>query len=85
MKTEKKITFGAMRKLLLDLGFAEKVLPEGQNAFFHQPSDTLLVFRPYRANEPLDWHALASTKRQLDYHGLLSAEAFERRLHEPAA
>ncbi len=83
--TNEIITFGQLRRLLLDLGFVEKKLPEGHIVFGHKASDCLLPFPAYKPKEPLKWHHLALARAQLDYRGLLSREAFERRLHEPAA
>ncbi len=79
-----RIKFGELRQLLLETGFREVSQPE-QVVFRHEASDTLFVFRPYRANDPVASYNLIEVKTMLDSRGLLSAEAFEKQFQNSSA
>jgi len=79
------ITFAALRQLLSDLGFVEKVLPQSHVVFEHAPSDTIFVFRPYRPRDRVADYDLVGVRRHLDERGLLECGDFENRLHQPSA
>jgi hypothetical protein len=74
------IPFARFRRFLNGLGFADK---RAEAAWiFHHPSEGLLVFRPYAEEEAVDERDLRSTRKFLDYRGLLEAHAFDRFVHE---
>jgi hypothetical protein len=79
-----RVTFAELRQLLLDMGFREVSRPEAI-AFRHQPSDTLFVFRPYRASDPVASYNLLEVKDMLDARGLMSAETFENQFKKTPA
>jgi hypothetical protein len=78
-------TFAALRRLLLDLGFVEKVVPASHVLLEHAPSGTVLVFRPYRPQEKVSLPDLVSVRTQLDERGLLAADALENLLRKASA
>jgi hypothetical protein len=82
MKT--KTTFGELRQLLLEMGFAEFSGPE-QIVFRHEPSDTLFVFRPYRPGDAVTGYNLIEVQSMLDSRGLMSAETFENQFKKTPA
>jgi hypothetical protein len=71
-----RVTFGELRRLLLDTGFREVTGAE-QVVFRHEPSDTLFVFRPYRPGDSVASYNLIEVKDMLDARGLMSADTFE--------
>jgi hypothetical protein len=77
--------FAVLRRLLLDLDFAEKTGPSAQRVFEHFPSDTVLVFRGYELNEKVNLPDLISVRKQLDERGLLAADSFDTLLRKTPA
>lgn len=63
--------------MLLDLGFAERVLDGKYRGFFHAASDTLFALRMYRPQDKVSLADLESVRKQLAWRGLLSEEAFD--------
>ena len=80
MKNE-KIPFCHLQKLLLDLGFAEKVVTRRYRIFEHVPSETLLFYHNYRAEDPITWADHVKTRKFLDERGLLEGDHFDALLH----
>jgi hypothetical protein len=81
MKNE-QIRFDCVRKLLLDLGFVETVVPGPYLLFEHSPSGTLLPYRAYQPGDSVSWADLAMSRRLLDERGLMDEEEFEALLHK---
>jgi predicted RNA binding protein YcfA (HicA-like mRNA interferase family) len=79
------LTFASLRSLLLELGFVEKSVPGSHFMFEHAPSDTVLVFRPYRPQEKVNLPDLASVRTHLDQRDLLRADAFDNLLRKASA
>jgi len=77
--------FAVLRRLLLDLDFAEKSGPGAQRIFEHPASDTILIFRPYAVNEKVNIPDVISVRKQLDERGLLAADSFDRKLQKTPA
>lgn len=75
--TKSDLTFDALRKLLLDLGFVENKVPGPYWAFSHPKSDALFVYRFYKPREKVFQHDFVTTRNQLDARGLLDAAAFD--------
>jgi hypothetical protein len=71
-----RIRFGALRRLLLDIGFRE-FSDSQQIVFRHETSDTTFVFRAYRVNDPVTSYNVLEVKDMLASRGLMSADAFE--------
>lgn len=85
MRTD-TMTYARLRQLLLDLGFAEKTVPGPNIAFYHAPSEEVVfVFRPYKRNERVTEYDLIDVRKQLDWRGLLDAEAFKSLLRKASA
>jgi hypothetical protein len=85
MKKHKTISFTRLRQMLLDLGFAETVVPGSHSLFEHDPSDTWLVYRPYRPNEMVSPTDLANTRFFLDQRGLVERDEFEELVRKAPA
>jgi hypothetical protein len=79
------IPFARLRSLLLDLGFAERVIDDKYLGFYHADSDTIFTFHLYRPQEPVSGMDYTGVRSQLDWRGLLSREAFERALLKTSA
>jgi hypothetical protein len=79
------LPFAALRRILLDLGFEERVLPSSHLAYYHEPSDTLILLRAYQPGDALSMPDLVAVRKQLDAHGVLSADAFDARQRKVSA
>ncbi len=78
------VSFGKLRRFLLDLGFIE-VPDERGHRFEHRASGTILLFRPYKLREKVHMPDLIAMKSQLDWRGLVPADVFETSLHKTPA
>lgn len=79
------LQFAELRELLTNLAFKEKKTPTA--LAFEHPKEGLLIFRLYKPDEPVDEPDVVSTRKFLDYRGLLDAgefDAFLGRLTTPA-
>jgi hypothetical protein len=83
MKTS-TVSFAQLRRLLLSLHFTEARKEKGWR-FEHPESDAIFLFRPYKNNEKISMADLMGTRMQLDWRGLLSAEAFDSSLTKTPA
>jgi hypothetical protein len=73
----KKVTFAQLRKLLETMGFHGTTHPT-HLAFEHSPSNTVFLFRTYRAADPVSPANLAAVRRMLDERGLMEADRFDK-------
>jgi hypothetical protein len=80
-----KVPFDCLRKLLLDLGFVETVVPGPYLLFEHAPSGTLLPYRAYASGDSVGWADLVMTRRLLDERGLMEQKEFEALLYRAPA
>jgi len=76
-----KTPFSQLRRLLLDRGFVEKVVPGRYLIFEHAPSETLLFYHNYQPEDPITWADQVKTRKFLDEKGLLEATDFDTCLH----
>jgi hypothetical protein len=83
MKTS-RVPFAQLRRLLTGLNFKASRKKKGWR-FQHPESDTIFLFRPYELDEKVNVPDLITTQSQLDWRGLLSAEAFEDLLNKTPA
>ena len=80
-----------MRKLLRELGFEEKTVPQSADnpvpgiAFHHVESDCFFAFRPYRPQDRVSMMDFIGVRSQLDWRGLLSEQAFDAALRKASA
>ena len=83
MKTS-SVTFAQLRRLLLDLEFSET---RGETfwRFDHPASGAIFLFPPYVPSDRISMADLASTRRHLDWRGLLSSHAFDDSLAKTPA
>ena len=79
------ITFCHVRKILLDLGFEETIVPGPYYRFEHSASGTLLLYRDYRPNDLITWADHVKTRKFLDERGILEADEFEALLSKTPA
>jgi hypothetical protein len=79
------IPFASVRSVLLDLGFDEPVIDDKYLGFYHPGSDTLFTFRMYRAQDKVSLADLVTVRKQLDWRGLLSEDAFDASLSRASA
>jgi hypothetical protein len=79
------IPFAQLRALLLDLGFIERVVDGKYLGFYHADSDTVFAFHLYRPQERVSGMDLEGVRKQLDWRGLLSEDAFENALRKVSA
>lgn len=78
------IRFAQLRAFLEGLGFSATRHKEGWR-FVHGPSDTVLIFRPYRRTERVFMRDLFAIRWQLDGHGILPEHAFDESLTKAPA
>jgi hypothetical protein len=83
MKTS-SVSFSQLRRLLLDLGFAE-TRGDCFWRFEHAGAGTVFLFRPYAAGEHITVQDIASTRKHLDWRGHLAAAAFDDSLAKAPA
>ncbi len=78
------VSFGRLRRFLLDIGFNE-VAQKPNWRLEHASSGTFFVFRPYKLREKVHMPDLIAVKSQLDWRGLVPADAFDGSLHKTPA
>jgi hypothetical protein len=84
MIAKSTVPFAELRHLLVDLGFT--VSKRGKFwSFEHSASETAFLFRPYRVRERVTLRDVNSTRRHLDWRGLLAPQAFDDRLKKVTA
>jgi hypothetical protein len=71
-----KVTFAQLRQFLEGFGF-EFFRLRDRLLFEHKDSDTLFVFRRYRANEAVGEADLISVRHQLHYRGFMERDDFD--------
>jgi hypothetical protein len=79
------VPYAKLRALLLDLGFVEGVVEGKYLGFYHADSDTVFPFRMYRPNDKVSMADLVTVRKQLDWRGLLSEEAFDAAVRKASA
>src|SRR5207249_2060503 len=72
-----RITFVQLRKLLLEIGFIETLVPNSHVFFSHQQSGAEIALPIYRANRIVLPHHLASVRIMLDAKGLMEGADFD--------
>ena len=75
MRKTQSIPFAEFRSFLEGLGYQAKRTDEAY--VFQHSREGLLVFRLYEEQEPVDSRDLLSTRKFLDWRGLLGATAFD--------
>ncbi|MCI0641802.1 MAG: hypothetical protein L0Y72_20480 [Gemmataceae bacterium] len=79
MSRTKAVSFGELARFLSELGFHEKRTTTAQ--VLEHPKEGMLVFRLYKSDERVDEGDLVSTRKFLDYRGVLAARDFDAFLH----
>jgi hypothetical protein len=77
--------FAKLQSVLLDLGFAERMIDGKYLGFYHTASDTLFAFRMYDPHDKVSLADLVSVRQQFAWRGLLSEEAFDATLCKASA
>jgi len=80
----KRVTYGQLRRVLIELGFKETRRANGV-ALEHKPSATLLLFRPYDENDRMQPAEVWHVQKLLDKRDLLEPESFESLLTKAPA
>ena len=80
-----RIPFGALRELLLELGFCESLQDPDRTRFEHPTTGTVLLFCFHNSNDRLTDRELLVVRRQLVDNGLIEADAFDRFLQRASA
>ena len=78
------ITFAELRQFLLGLGFTFSKRGKFW-CFEHASSETILLYRPYRARERVTLLDLHRTRLDLDGRGVLEEQAFDELLKKATA
>ena len=79
------LPFAKLRRLLLDLGFSERVIDGKYLGFTHAESGCFFAFPLYRPQERVSNTDLVGVRSQLDWRGLLREEAFDAALRKASA
>lgn len=81
----KTITFKALERLLLHLGFVAGDTPAGHLIFHHRPTDTILAFPAYAADDEVRADHLMVTRKMVTERGILENDAYDQLLDEARA
>lgn len=76
-------TYGQLQRLLLDLGFEDKSVPDSHAAFRHEDSDTVILLAIHSPDEPASLVDVRSVRRMLIEKGLIDPDEFDHRVAEP--
>ncbi len=79
------LPFSKLRRLLLDLGFDERVIDGKYLGFKHADSGCFFAFPLYGPQERVSNTDLLGVRSQLNWRGLLSEEAFDAALRKASA
>jgi hypothetical protein len=79
------LPFAKLRRLLLNLGFSERVIDGKYLGFTHAASGCFFAFRLYRPQERVSNTDLIGVRSELAWRGLLSEEAFDAALRTASA
>jgi hypothetical protein len=79
------LPFAKLRRLLLDLGFTERVIDGKYLGFSLAPSKCFFAFRMYRPQDNVTNTDLLGVRSQLDWRGLLNEQAFDAALRKASA
>jgi hypothetical protein len=79
------LPFAKLRRLLLDLGFTERVIDGKYFGFTHAESGCFFAFPLYDPQERVSNSDLVGVRSQLDWRGLLGEEAFDAALRKASA
>ena len=79
------LAFAKLRRLLLDLGFGERLIDDKYLGFTHAGSGCFFAFPLYGPQERVSNTDLVGVRSQLDLRGLLSEEAFDAALRKISA
>jgi hypothetical protein len=80
-----KVPFAALQKLLLELHFVDRSVPDSHRWFEHPASGTILVFRSYQPTDMVALADLRSARKMLDENGLIKPDQFDHLLYESSA
>jgi hypothetical protein len=85
LMSRNNLPFAKLRRLLLDLGFSERMIDDKYLGFTHAESGCFFAFPLYRPHERVSNTDLVGVRSQLDWRGLLSEEAFDAALRKASA
>ena len=74
-----------VRALFHSLGFIERVVDGKYLGFYHADADALFAFRMYRPQDVVSMVDLIDVRKQVDWRGLLSEDAFDAALLKVSA
>jgi hypothetical protein len=83
MKTS-SVRFAQLQKFLEQMGFSKARDQQGWR-FEHRSSNTVFLFRPYRATDRVYEHDLLLVRSQLEGRGLITEDAFNESLTKTPA
>jgi hypothetical protein len=78
------VPFAQLRQMLRELHFGE-IRTDTYWRFDHPRSGAVFLFRPYSADENVTMQDFVSTRKHLDWRGLLSADEFDDALMKAPA
>ncbi len=84
MVARSSVNFERLQQLLLDLGFTQSKRGNFW-VFVHGHSKVMLTYRSYRSRERITLKDLQVTRQDLDWHELMSPEAFDDALQKATA
>ncbi|MGL4551624.1 MAG: hypothetical protein ACRC33_10585 [Gemmataceae bacterium] len=75
-------TFAGFRRTLLDLGFLDRTPPAGTVRLEHPETDTVVLLRPLRPEDPVEPVVVLGYRRVLDAKGVVAADDFDEMLRQ---
>jgi hypothetical protein len=83
--SQNNLPFAKLRRLLLDLGFSERVIDDKYRGFTHAESGCFFAFPLYQPQERVSNTDRIGVRSELDLRGLLSEEAFDAAMRKASA
>lgn len=77
----KTITYRQLFQFLKELGFVDKSIPDSHVGFYHESTDTWLLFGLRDQQEAAAPHDIVKVRNVLDARGLMERDDFDEFIH----
>ncbi len=78
----REVRFGAVNRLLEGLGFVPHRVPGSHINWEHRPTGTTILLPDKEPDEVAWWNSVVAVGAQLDLHGVMGREEFDRWLEQ---
>ena len=80
-----RITFKRLEKILKELGFRKKIVPDSCVTYSHPPTKALLIVRLHKPDDLVPGYVIIAARLELEWKGILEPKSFEAMLQSAAA